>query len=715
MPHTSETTSNMTTLIQRFATLQVAVSMTQEELEDQIHAEVWRSDWDEVLRLLGLTKGVVSRDAARECILLAVQKAPVEVVRTMLELLPAGEYTGCDAYMVDWSPTGEICRHLKWEVNVQGTMVMHAVAKNRPDVLEVLLNHGFDVNCASAAAAAGLLQDCKEYVTSYGRPFIPYHAYTARPENCVKLLAWDTTPDDIPPMQWKGATPLALAVLLGHVECARILVERGAWLEEAPSVSSAMYLFWREKDPDYQAARAEVLAAGDHARHRPVLWAVGQTCSPQQLKRVLDAWPYKRKELVQAAAAMTRALSYQRELWKTSTDGWQDLCQRMYRIGKHCPEALQAREVIGSFLDYFLRWQGVSIEPLLPFLEGAVLDISEMEGGGLYYLDRPGSRKFFTELAERCQLVMERDAVPSGISDSILRLILKHVRFLPPVTDRGVSALTKRILITGDLRLIRSALKNGLIPSEETTEELLRCQQALKLPPICRSALLTIPRKKAEPKTICPRATDLHERWLAEIHPDDTMPILDDEDWKKWLLPTLRRPYGVRTVRALGEEWQMHKTFFAACLEGREDIVEAMLPRMYPEELRNTESMLCSEKNLYITTTPLCAAALAGQTKIVEMLLNNGAPLQEELWGNPSSWIDHWSMEVKENILPLNPVLAAALGGHWDTVEYLLGCGAVCRWSAPEVQHIWKQLHTEELEETVRKNLRGGQRDELSK
>jgi hypothetical protein len=216
MSHTRETNPNMTTLIQRFATLQVAVSMTREELEDQLHAEVWRSDWQEVIRLLGLAKGAVSRKAANECAILAVQKAGVEEISAILGLLPGGEHTGCDAYLIDWSPTGEVCRRLKWDICVQGTLVMHAVAQNRPDVVRLLLDHGYDVNCASSASAAALLQDYYENIAGYGRDFVPFHPYMARPESCVRLRKWDTTPDDICPVDWEGATPLALAILLGQ-------------------------------------------------------------------------------------------------------------------------------------------------------------------------------------------------------------------------------------------------------------------------------------------------------------------------------------------------------------------------------------------------------------------------------------------------------------------------------------------------------------------
>jgi len=120
MTHPHETNPKMAALLQCVASLQATVSMTQEELEDQLHAEVWRSDWQEVIRLLELAGGTVSRKAANECAVLAVQRASVNEVATVLTLLPEGEYTECDTYLVDWSPTGEVCRRLKWDVMVQG-------------------------------------------------------------------------------------------------------------------------------------------------------------------------------------------------------------------------------------------------------------------------------------------------------------------------------------------------------------------------------------------------------------------------------------------------------------------------------------------------------------------------------------------------------------------------------------------------------------------
>jgi len=707
MNPTDERTANLSTLMQRFATLRVTVSMTREELEDQLHAEVWRSDWQEVIRLLGLADGDLSRGAANECAVLAVQKAGAEELSAILALLPPGEYTECDTYLVDWSPTGEVCRRLKWDVSVQGTLLMHAVAANRPEAVELLLARGYDVNCASFSSASALMRDHYESVSSYGRDYIPFHPHMARPENWVKLRKWDSDPEGTHPLEWEGATPLALAILLGHAECARILAEHGAWLEEAPSVSAAMYLFWREQDPAYQAARAAVLSVGDHARHRPVLWAVGETCSPQQLKSVLEAWDYPQPELTYAARRMVLALRHQRDLWKDYTDGWDTLCRKLCRIGHVCPEAIQDRSVIGEFLDYLLSWKHVSLEPLLPLLDGATLDLSEM-CLNLHALQQPRGRKFLEELSERCRLVMDRDVIPRETPSGVLQLLLQTVRFLPPAADEGISGLTQALLQRGDLRLIRKALRTGIIPPEESTEELLRCQQAVRMPPVCRSALLTTPRPGRSPRKECPRVADIKYRWFADGEIRKQRSLLENPDWAQDFWFTMRNSFREQTVTAAGVEWQLHKTFFAACMAGRTDIVERWLRHLPAEELRNIEAAYCAEKDARVVLSPLCAAALGGQRSTVELLLRRGAMPREDLCGSPSVYTCCWTSADKEIHLPLNPVLAAALGEHWDTVRHLLDHGAAIDWTAEEHQVIWAQFHRKNLPETAAQSLRGG-------
>ena len=156
-------------------------------------------------------------------------------------------------------------------------------------------------------------------------------------------------------MELDGATPLALAVLMGHQACARILLEHGAWREEAPGVSQVLWMAWRQQDEAYQATRALVLGWGQP--QRPGLWALCRTCTPGQLKTVLETYTYSREELSFAARSMLVAFSHQRELWRDYADGWRDLCHRLYLLGRVSPEALCAPEVCGFFFEYAACWR----------------------------------------------------------------------------------------------------------------------------------------------------------------------------------------------------------------------------------------------------------------------------------------------------------------------------------------------------------------------
>ena len=144
-------------LLARYALLTEAASLTQEELERRMVNHAWHKKWEELVTLLSLSADRVSRSTVAECFLLAIRSAPLETVSALLERFPNEEFTECSTYEVTWSPTGAAHRRSKWEVSIQGTMVMHAVANHRPDVLLRLLEQGHDANCASARATTAVL------------------------------------------------------------------------------------------------------------------------------------------------------------------------------------------------------------------------------------------------------------------------------------------------------------------------------------------------------------------------------------------------------------------------------------------------------------------------------------------------------------------------------------------------------------------------------
>ena len=185
------------------------------------------------------------------------------------------------------------------------------------------------------------------------------------------------------------------------------------------------------------------------------------------------------------------------------------------------------------------------------------------------------------------------------------------------------------------------------------------------------------------------------------------MPLLNAEDWEPWFYPTLSHPFGSWETKAVGRTWQVHEVFLALCMAGRLDILQRWLEKSPRLELQNTGGIFCEEHHLCLVLTPLCAAALAGQREVVELLLAHGAPVREEIYGNLCVWNERGEEGEEETFVPFHPLLAAALGGHWEIVKLLLNRGAKWDWQDAGTQYIWKQFHEDALEDAVMRQLGG--------
>lgn len=687
----------MAALLERYQ--EMVENPDQEDLEREIYVEAWQGNWQEALRLLRLLPGPVTRETAGVYLFQALCSAPPQTFAELLDWLPHGEYTGQDTVPAPWMPGNGRRRHHRWEVRIQGTLTLLAAAKNRPAHLAILLERGYDVNCASLAAAAALEGAFGCETDHYGPDFAPYHPFTARVESRLFVMRHDGDAQDIPPLELEGATPLAAAILFGHGECARVLMEHGAWRMESPSVSRAMWLAWREKDETYRTVRDEVVA---RSGGRPVLWALCPTCSPSQLDSVLRTWAFPREEMVAAARKMLVAFPFQNDLWQKPEQGWKDLCCRLRLVGRACPEALCAPEAAGELLDRCADAEEWELSPFLPILEGRTVDLSQLPGHLL--LGRREEYPMLEKLAAQCSLVMDREGVLISTPPQALRLLVKHVTFLPPTMEQGVSNLTIALLLRGSPKLIAQALRQGIIPPEETTEELLHCQMALKLPPVCRALLLTVPRPAAsrppEPRRLIRKGMP---RWFREEVSGNAAPILEERDWARWFYPLLCCETADCQAKAMGERWQTGNILYALCMRGETEVVARWL-RYSWEELWNTDIFYCRNRKWSVTATPLCAAALAGQTDTVRLLLDHGAPVAEEQCGWPSVW-SVWGQETRDCTFPITPLLAALLGEHWETARLLLDHGAGCDLREERTQKLCTRIQKEDLESAAASHL----------
>lgn len=628
--------------------------------------------WEDVLTMLDSAGGRLPDADATQCVLYGIHSAPPERFAALLDRLPGVEYVECETYSSSWNPGNRSEDH--WEIVVRGTAVMHAVAENKPEHLELLLERRHDVNAASPWAAAALMGYRGTDTVTWGEDFIPFQPYTARPESVVRLESIYDGPDGLAPLELEGATPLALALLMGHPDCARVLVEHGAWLEESPGVSQTMWLFGREEDVLYQQARRQVLSRP--VAHRPVLHAVGKTCSPAQLEQLLKTHSYSRQEMIRAARAMLQIHSVQEEFWQSAEEGWENLCRRLALLGDADAEVLCAPEVAGQLFLACGHFKERELKPFLPYWTGRRVDLSDLSSNP-FWLGEPEGENMLRLLAAHSTCVMARDTVGPRMRSKTLKALLRYVNFLPSTAGRGVSGLTMSILNSGDLRLIERALRRGLIPPEETAADLLRCQREEGLSPVGRSLLLSAPRRVLPglpgPKWV---PSGRGERWFPAAPPAD--PLLARENWTEWIDAALQDSRCSGRIVTAGCSWKVDDILLLLCLAGMEAAVEYWLDRR-PQALYNTGSIVCDGHpgSCSIILTALSAAAFGGHTGLVNCLLERGAPREERLWGNPTVWVfreERYPGGWRH--LPADPLLMALVGRHEDTVRLLRERGA---------------------------------------
>lgn len=201
----------------------------------------------------------------------------------------------------------------------------------------------------------------------------------------------------------------------------------------------------------------------------------------------------------------------------------------------------------------------------------------------------------------------------------------------------------------------------------------LFCQKGL--PPISRTLLLTVARPKATDLPMARRLVRREaSRWFPERVPEDATEILKEGDWTRWFYPLLYEETAVCSVEGKEDTWETYSILLALCMRGETEAVERWL-RFCPEEIMNTDSMVLHNGQIRMVVTPLCAAALAGQTDTVRLLLECGAAAAEEQYGRPSAIWSPWEPEGESRIMSITPLTAALMGGHWDTAQFLLNYG----------------------------------------
>lgn len=634
-----------------------AVDTDDHQLEWQMISAIENHDIPGVVELVENAREPISRKMAGRCLVECMKDATLAEYAVLLACLPEGEYAGTSSMDVDWRlPKNNPAD--SYTVQITGTLVSHAVAWDRQDILGMLMNRGHDVDGTSFSATSAMVSGMR----GFGRQW-----------ECnlseVRIFGKMQYPGGGCWGNWaySSLTPLALAVLLGHEDCARILLEHGAAVGENPGVSRMMNLAWREKDKRYQAARTAVLSYENVLCCRPVLSELTES-SRKRFRWVLRRYSYTPEEYAQFFETLLHEMQSSFGQRIVSQHEWEGICGKLIEIGEVCPDALTGEKAM-CLIFCCGDMDGFSPEPLMPFLRGRRIDLTEVPW---MYPPMQTCRTLLSELSKYCEPVLDRYGlfVPRG-AVARLKMLLKYVTVYSGERKEQISNLTKAILHCDNAKLIRHSLEHGIIP--ESTKDIICWMIENPCSDVCREAVLATHRDKSL----------VLDNWCGSQQKEE------DDFW--WMVGT--------TV--MGESAQV-SPWLVPFLTGDMEMVKE---RMSDRQKRDTFGIaggnrICFHGANSIECTELCAAALEGQDEVIKFLLDEfSLPIEEHHGGHCSIWYQEGMSFLIE------PTLAAALGGHWHTVKLLLERGAHLHWDDPWVKELWKKYCDTDLYEEVRFRL----------
>ena len=394
--------------------------------------------------------------------------APLSKYKTLLNCLrTVSPPPGCDGV-----EHGDILIHPPWcekklhrkGLLVDGSLVALAVALDRSDILRFLLQ------TMHYAAEPFHSDPCMRWYDEEEKfQLVCVGSFTsgARPWHDGRT-SWDMS-------------PLAFAILLGHSDCAELLLHHGAATEAGnDSVSHAMYLSFRMDDPAYRRVRELVLAHGDPASHKPFLAALPDA-TLQQFRAVLKTYRYD----VQDCAEFAEEFHLD----------WDEFCLRLRALGRHRPSMWGSDAVAMRLITHACCCNG-DLTPLLPQLKNRKLDLRRVDWDEL---PEKGLRQVLSQLSACCTLFIQNGELGFFLSATQLRLIMKYVCLINRECDRRgrITNFTFDVLSHNNPRLLRYALQTGHI--RESTKDILTALQEAEIPlsASCRAALLTTKRNPA--------------------------------------------------------------------------------------------------------------------------------------------------------------------------------------------------------------------------
>lgn len=632
---------------------------------------------------------------AGECLSAALQCSP-ELFRAVLEHCAPGEYAATEQWKLNWI--------FDRYVHVEGTILTLAAAMNKVKHMRILLDHGWDVNSASPASAQAQNIELSSQFFGF---FWTYDGFGGMSQSGLVLGVGEhnTYQKAIAEPQWSidCCTPLAAAIACGSVSAVRLLLRQpGVRREDSSAVCAAALMAVCGAETQQECVRMVFglrnLALNPSALKRELLSeraldlaTIAQFCRLREFTQRLRGIPCT-VEQARAAAAALRSL---RKCKKRE--------QKLLRLLSFYPELGKEQAIQDNLLGmYFLGSGGQRVrEELLRCwkkLCGEVRDISNLPP---LFLDDDIFRQKLAALSEGGVLCCAAgsDWLRYCISKGYLTALSEHVHFYRS-SHIGISLLAMQILKHKDAKFIKLMAQRGMLdgePREDLFAYVARENNNLAL----RAMLLAAPVNcGGEVREATPNCSVF---WSAEMA---RMGQEKREAWAReaWTCPLdaaacLERINLISSMDCYERDlfhigysfWeeQMDDMVFdtlaaAACCGKNPELLRVLLGRRDCCERRSWVSLSwglkgdCFGARESLNGSLLCAAAAAGRTEQVQILLDQGFDPNEAdmVWRSTYSTREAGSRVV-------TPLYMALEKGHYETARLLRAHGAVV-WPARE-------------------------------
>ena len=644
---------------------------------------------------------LMARSEAELCLQAALYRSPL-LFRSLLEKCVPGEHTGSVLVKL-----GE-----DTEAQVDGTLLVLAAALDRPDLVRILLEAGYDCNSAGLATQEAYLYDPHGDPVPQLRP----GSWSGIRNNTISVMGKRNA-------LISCATPLAAAVACGSRRAASVLLGwPGVWKEESSAV-----------------CRAAVLAL-ELYRGDPRQTVVGQIFGvpPSEVERLPET---------RCLHAGNFADFCEAELLRSQLEhgfcGEEDVRAAFQRMGErievpdfvtklrlleqHFLQLCRERTARDVVLRYAVRhfpesdWQGPLEEWKRLSGEEGDLSVVSMQ---LRELPDTELRQFLRALGPDMGLVMDADSFAPGYVESksaVIRL-LKRVRLRYNQGLDGISSLTLN-LVQGSVRRFWEAARLGALRGEDPVRltQYLRQEDRQDL----MAAALAygggheekdVPWKTETSVTHwfrCWRISwDDYQHWLQELACQE---LPEEECLRR--LRMMRDPFFFDEycfneellVQGPSDEVRLMVTRPEAALFCGTQAQPARLALRYmPEILRMQYFLRHEDAQLDLRGTPLCLAAAMGRTATVRLLLDAGFSPDEHGSGVASAVYRRWD----DDPCCVTPLMAAILFGQEETARLLLEAGAEMRFQSRKYQPLLDRCGQKDLAERLLKNA-AAQRNEV--